>query len=156
MAYVDLFLVHLPSRAQKGPRGWRVPVCSHRMSAEQARRAVWTEFVSLKADGLAMSIGVSNWGLCQLRELQAHSQPLPDVYMGEYHPSYHAETLRDFLSTQHIAFIAYGSMYALHRSLFAAVSAAAKPLGVSVPTLLLKWALQQNLSVIPRSVSPST
>ena len=100
-----------------------------------------------------LKIGVSNWAVCEMLDVQKGGAKMPDVFMGEWHPSYHAEPLRDFLREHGVAQIAYGSVTRVAAGARHVVDSLAARLGIDVSSVLLKWALQQNISVIPRSTS---
>jgi len=110
----------------------------------------------LQRSGLALQIGVSNWGICEMLEVQKGGGKLPDLLMGEWHPSYHADPLHAFLNKHGIAHIAFGSVKNLKAGeARCEVDSLAKWLQLDASSVLLKWALQQNISVIPRSTSRS-
>jgi len=110
--------------------------------------------LAVQADGLAHHVGVSNWGICHMQALAQHGLALPTVYMGEWHPSYHAEPLKAFLEAHGIAHVAYGSVQnERSKASHAATAEGIRGTPMSAEQLLLKWALQQNISVIPRSTS---
>jgi len=62
--YVDLFLVHTPLKFYKEPGGLK---------------AVWKEMEGVKKEGLARSIGVSNFAAAQLREIIDGAEILPSI-----------------------------------------------------------------------------
>jgi hypothetical protein len=66
--YVDLWLIHWP------PGG-------------QARPDVWKRLLELQADGLAREVGVSNYSLEQIDELQRATGRLPAVNQIEWSPA---------------------------------------------------------------------
>ncbi|OBZ75615.1 NAD/NADP-dependent indole-3-acetaldehyde reductase [Grifola frondosa] len=66
--YVDLYLIHMP------------------VAHEGRLKAVWKEFEALKKEGLAKSIGVSNFRVRDLEELLDGATVVPAVNQIEYHP----------------------------------------------------------------------
>ena len=61
------------------------------------------------------AIGVSNWGVAELAELEAADE-YPTVYQGEFSPFYRNEEVRRYLAARgSVTFVAYG---ALLRSLY--------------------------------------
>ncbi|KAI0263346.1 Aldo/keto reductase [Gloeopeniophorella convolvens] len=68
--YVDLFLVHTPTH-------WPEP---------GRLKAVWKEVEALKKEGLARSIGVSNFRPAQFREILDGAEIVPSVNQIEFHP----------------------------------------------------------------------
>ena len=65
--YVDLWLIHWP------PGG-------------RARPDVWEQLLELQADGLARDVGVSNYALAQIDELERATGRLPAVNQVEWSP----------------------------------------------------------------------
>ncbi|KAI0709225.1 Aldo/keto reductase [Earliella scabrosa] len=66
--YVDLFLIHMP------------------IHHEGKIKSVWKEFEALQKEGLAKSIGVSNFRVKDLEELLDSATVTPAVNQIEYHP----------------------------------------------------------------------
>ncbi|KAH9854220.1 Aldo/keto reductase [Lenzites betulinus] len=66
--YVDLFLIHMP------------------IHHEGKLKAVWKEFESIQKEGLAKSIGVSNFRVKDLQEVLEVATVIPAVNQIEYHP----------------------------------------------------------------------
>ena len=67
--YVDLYLIHFPRAATAGG----------------GIEAVWTEMEKIKEEGLARSIGVSNYQVKDLEELLAFARVKPAVNQIQYH-----------------------------------------------------------------------
>ncbi|KAI9511126.1 Aldo/keto reductase [Russula earlei] len=76
--YVDLFLIHTPLQFNAEPG---------------ALKAVWKEMEAVKKEGLARSIGVSNFRPTQLREVIDGAEILPSVNQIEFHPHVYKEVL---------------------------------------------------------------
>ncbi|KAI0306312.1 Aldo/keto reductase [Multifurca ochricompacta] len=68
--YVDLFLIHTPIYYQEPGR----------------LKAVWRQVEAIKKEGLARSIGVSNFRPAQLREILDGAEFPPSVNQIEFHP----------------------------------------------------------------------
>ncbi|KAI0647040.1 Aldo/keto reductase [Trametes meyenii] len=66
--YVDLFLIHVP------------------IQHEGKLQSVWKEFEALQKEGLARSIGVSNFRVKDLNEILEVATVIPAVNQIEYHP----------------------------------------------------------------------
>jgi len=76
--YVDLFLIHTPVQYIEQPG---------------LLKAVWKEMEALKKEGLARSVGVSNFRPAQLREILDGAEFPPSVNQLEFHPYVHNELL---------------------------------------------------------------
>ncbi|PNF38295.1 putative oxidoreductase [Cryptotermes secundus] len=148
-SYVDLYLVHWPGVS-------RLPVYSPDNAI--IRSDTWRELVTLHRQGLLRAIGISNYTVQHLKELIENSHGvIPAVNQVEYHPHYKQPELLKFCQDRGILLQAYCSLGgSSDRRLLedATVGAVAKKLDRSPAQVLLCWALQQGIGVIPKSVSP--
>ena len=152
--YVDLYLIHSPH-------------------AKDKRLEQWETLVLLKEAGKTKHIGVSNWGINHLEELVDKGYPLPSANQIELHPWSQKPELVTYLQEKNIDIIAYSSLVPLstwrHKkgenslktkemyedsrnkdSLFKSLSS---KYGVSEAQILLKWALQLNYAILPKSIN---
>ncbi|HXG50001.1 MAG TPA: aldo/keto reductase [candidate division Zixibacteria bacterium] len=135
--YVDLYLIHYPVRE---------------------RRQSWRVLERLREKGKARSIGVSNFTARHLTELLAGSTTVPAVNQVELHPYLYQKELIDFCRERKIAVEAYSPLThgeRLNDPRLAAVAARYSS-GRSGKTkspaqVLIRWALQHDLVVIPKS-----
>lgn len=140
MDYVDLYLIHYPVRERR--RSWRV-------------------LETLRAKGKTRSIGVSNFTIAHLTELLDGSQTAPAVNQVEFHPYLYQRDLLDFCQAKGIVIEAYSPLThgeRLNDRKLVAVAkrystAEAQSAGASKSTaqILIRWALQHGLVVIPKS-----
>ncbi|KAH9035478.1 Aldo/keto reductase [Lactarius pseudohatsudake] len=77
LEYVDLFLIHTPLQFPEPGR----------------LKEVWKEMEALKKEGLARSVGVSNFRTPQLREILDGAEIPPSVNQVEFHPYVYKEIL---------------------------------------------------------------
>lgn len=145
--YIDLYLIHWPAAA-------RIPESSKDNFSLRAK--TWSKLVDLKKQGLVRSIGVSNYTIKHLEEL-LHDQKseLPSVNQVECHPHYRQEELIKYCNEKGIHVQAYSSLgTSSNTSLLKdpTVTKIASQLHVSPAQLLLKWALQQEIGIIPKAV----
>lgn len=123
----------------------------------ELRLGSWLALQDLYIEGVLHSIGTSNFEARHLRELEAapgvHTLPL--VNQVELHPLLPQEELRAFCAARGVHVQAYSSLGQGAPRLCAhpAVLAAARALGLSEAQVLLLWAVQRGISVIPRSRS---
>ena len=75
--YLDLYLIHWPGVS-------KTPATSSKNSEE--RLGSWRALEEAQQRGLARHIGVSNFEISHLEELQAHARVLPAVNQVEFHP----------------------------------------------------------------------
>jgi diketogulonate reductase-like aldo/keto reductase len=137
MDYVDLYLIHYPVRE---------------------RRRSWRALEALRVGGKARSIGVSNFTIRHLNELLAETKTVPAVNQVEFHPYLYQRDLLDFCAGRGIALEAYSPLTKGERlkdpKLVAVATKYSKSgAGKSTAQILIRWALQHGLIVIPKSAN---
>nr|CAD7266476.1 unnamed protein product [Timema shepardi] len=166
--YLDLYLVHWPGVAGVAPDSANNP---------EVRIATWQELAALHRQGLFRSIGVSNYTKHHLVQILANSagvRPAVNQYSGnvvkwgcglvrsgvfqvEFHPHYKQPELLNFCYEEGVLLQAYSSLGgSSNHSLLEdpTVNKVAESLGRSPSQVLLRWALEQRVGVIPKSVHP--
>lgn len=132
--YLDLYLIH-----------WPVPGCFPQ---------TWKEMEKLKREGLVRSIGVSNFSVRNLEALAMTSDVLPAVNQIECHLLNRQEKLVNYCQQHGIAVQAYAP---LARGIFTD-RAILKQIGShyekTAAQVGLRWLVQRQISVIPKSVHP--
>jgi diketogulonate reductase-like aldo/keto reductase len=129
--YVDLYIIHWP---ENGPT-WAWP------GMERARQA-----------GYARSIGVSNFNVDELRQLQAAASDQPVINQVQFSPYEYRRALLDACRQSGIALEAYSPLgTGRHLSSDTVVELAARN-GRTPAQVLLRWGLQRGVPVIPKSV----
>lgn len=129
--YVDLWLVHWP------PGG-------------SARPETWERFVELAGEGKARAIGVSNYSIAQIDELTAATGVAPAVNQIPWSPFLYDRSLADQLAERQVVLEGYSPLKRsqLGDPVLAEVAAAH---GVSVGQVVLRWHLEHDAVVIPKS-----
>ena len=163
MEYFDLYLIHWPFCFKADPKTnstlydeQGVAILDESCKIEDTWRAM-EELVEL---GLVKNIGVSNFSISLLQRILAipNLKISPAVDQVELHPYLPQKELRQFCSTNGILVEAYSSLGSgkepslLENEMILQLS---KDLGITPSTLLLSWARQQNIPVIPKSCNPS-
>jgi len=142
--YVDLMLIHGPW----GPLG----------STPKGRELLWQELIRAKKLGKVKHIGVSNFDRTMIEALSHATGEWPVANEFEYHPWVrpHVKDLARWCQRSGIHVIAYGSLGTggFSRTYPAAVQLAADSHETSPSNVLLRWALDQDVAVIPSSGSP--
>ena len=156
LSYIDLYLIH----------------SAH---SDNTRLEQWNALLDLKNDQHITFAGVANWNIKHLQELLDEGLPLPDTNQIELHPWAQQPELVSFLRKNHIHIIAYSSLVPLstwrkkdgenslktkeleneaksERSLFKKLSI---KYDVKESQLLLQWAIQQNYTVLPKTIKVS-
>ncbi|HWD02403.1 MAG TPA: aldo/keto reductase [Amycolatopsis sp.] len=134
---LDLYLIHWPQpRLDRYVETWR--------AVEQLYR-----------DGRVRAIGVSNFGIPQLRRLLDEAEVVPAVNQVELHPWLQQLPLRTFHAEHGIATEAWSPLARGRLLADRAITALAAKYGKSPAQLVLRWHLQQGIIAIPKSVTPS-
>ena len=134
MEYVDLYLVH-----------WPVP---------GKRDDSWRALEKLKADGRAKSIGVSNYTVHHLQDLLSKSKTVPAVNQVEFSPFLYQKDLLTFCKAHAIQLEAYSPLARGERFKDPTLVDIAKRHRKSPAQIMVRWALELGLVVIPKSVRP--
>jgi diketogulonate reductase-like aldo/keto reductase len=134
MTYVDLYLIH-----------W--PVQGNSNSIE-----IWRAMVSLLRQGKARAIGVSNYTVDDLKEILQNSDVVPAVNQVEFHPFLYQKELLGFCEKNTIRLEAYSPLTRGKRLNHPTILAVAKKYGKTPAQVLIRWSLQHNTVVIPKSI----
>ncbi|RFA14166.1 oxidoreductase [Subtercola boreus] len=135
--YVDLFLIHWPAPKQN-------------LYVE-----TWRALEKIQADGLARSIGVSNFHTHHLDRLAAETGVVPSVNQVELHPWLPQAELRAYNDAHGIVTEAWSPL-ARGRVLGTPVlDAVAAKHGISPAQVVIRWHVQLGNAVIPKSITPS-
>lgn len=130
--YVDLYLIH-----------WPVPGCY---------TDTWKALEKLQAQGRVKSIGVSNFHVHDLEMLKKVSDVIPAVNQVEFHPLFNQPELLSYCRDNKIAVQAYAPLARgayLHSQLLLEIG---RKYQKTTAQIGLRWAIQQGISVIPKSV----
>ena len=159
VGYLDLYLIHWPCAMRKGmgpmPRN-NTGGC-HMDSV--AILETWGAMESLVDDGLVKSIGVSNFTIEQLRDVDTHARIKPAVNQVEVHPALPQKELRAAAKALGIMTEAYcpmavgfsGHSKGLHTH--PEIIAMARKANCTPAQLLLRWNIQSGNIVLSKSVT---
>ena len=151
--YVDLYLIHSPH-------------------AKNKRLEQWESLLTQQEQDKVKNIGVSNWGINHIEELNDKGYPLPSANQIEIHPWSQKPELVSYLKENDIDIIAYSSlvplstwrhkdgenslktneMYKDGNNLDSPFKKLATQYDVTEAQVLLKWALQLGYAVLPKSI----
>lgn len=146
LEYIDLFLVHWP-----GTQGLRVEDPKNRTNRAQS----WTILEEFHSCGKFRAIGVSNYTVRHLEELLASCKVPPAVLQVEFHPRLIQTELRALCTQRGVCFEAYSSLGTGELLSDHVVQEVAKGCGRTTAQVLLRWAVQQGIPVLPKSCNPS-
>jgi len=137
IGYLDLMLLH-------GGDGWGI--------SPERDEALWRGLIAAQKAGKVRSIGVSNHNREEVERLITKTKVVPAVNQLEFHPWVPAET-RDLVrwcQEKGIVVTAYGSLGgSVNKARGEVVSQVAKNYGKTNAQVLLRWALDQGVAVIP-------
>lgn len=127
LSAVDLYLIHWPLPGRTG--------------------RAWQAMQQILADGKARAIGVSNFSARQIAALRGQ---VPAVNQVHFSPSHHSPSLLAWCESHGVVVEAYSSLD--HGRAFgdAVVSEIASRTGRSEAQVLLRWAIQHDVIVIPK------
>lgn len=134
---VDLYLVH-----------WPYPSADLYVET-------WKSFEKLYAEGAVRAIGVSNFLPEFLERLLAETEVVPAVNQIEIHPTFQQPATQAASRAAGIAVEAYSPLGQGKDLTAPAVTAIAERLGVTPGQVVLRWHVQQDIIVIPKSVTPA-
>jgi methylglyoxal/glyoxal reductase len=135
MDYLDLYLIHWP--------------------VEGKYIDTWKALERLHSEGLVKSIGVSNFHQHHLEDLMKNSNEKPVLNQIELHPRLNQEKIREFCASQNIAVEAW-SPIAQGRVLDEpTLNHIAEKHEKSAAQVILRWHLQNDVIIIPKSVHES-
>ena len=129
--YVDLYLIH-----------WPVPGCYLQ---------TWDKISTFYHEGRARSIGVSNFEIRHLKELESVSDIVPAVNQIEFHPYLYQKELVEYCQSRGIAVQAYAP---LARGAYLdddVMCVLATKYGKTPAQIGLRWILQKGVAIIPKS-----
>lgn len=129
--YVDLYLIHWP--------------------VQNLRNESWRALEKLQVEGKCRSIGVSNYTINHLKELFDISPVIPAVNQVEFSPFLYQKDLLEFCRMNNIQFESYSPLTKGHMLGDPRLSKMAQKYSKSPAQILIRWTLQKEVVVIPKS-----
>lgn len=145
--YIDMMLLHWP-----GVYG----ISDRSKDVVKYRHAAWRALIKFKEQGLIRSIGVSNFLVRHLEALNKEFDVLPAINQVEYHPMCYDLDLLDYCKKKRILLQAYSSLGTSSTVTLRdhkLVKQISTDLHKSSSQILLRWAYQRNVGVIPKARS---
>ena len=137
--YIDLYLIHWPANA-KNHDNW-----------QKTNADTWRALEELQTAGKIKSIGVSNFWEEHLNALFQTANVIPAINQIEFHPGYWQRELVAFCKAHHIAVESWSPLArgkVLENEILKGIAQAHHQ---SVAKICLRWVLQHNVVVIPKS-----
>lgn len=133
--YVDLYLIH-----------WPVP---------EKFKESWRAFETLYERGKVRAIGVSNFKIHHLEELLKDAKVVPAVNQVELHPLLTQVELREYCKEKGIQVEAWSPLMKGRRFDHPVLVELSEKYGKTPAQIVLRWHLQNEIVIIPKSVTPS-
>jgi 2,5-diketo-D-gluconate reductase A len=134
---VDLYLIH-----------WPVP-------SEGRALETWRAFERIHAEGRSRTIGVSNFRVEDLEQLEREAEVMPTVNQIELHPHFPQAELRAWHLEHRIATEAWSPLAQGDLLVNETIAAVAARHDRTPAQAILRWHLQLGNVVIPKSVTPA-
>jgi 2,5-diketo-D-gluconate reductase A len=133
--YLDLWLVHWPP------------------SRRADSRELWNELLAIKAEGYVRDVGVSNYSLAEIDELTSSTGQAPAVNQIDWGPTRYDAGVLAGHAERGIAVEGYSGLKntKLNDPVLARIAAAH---GVTAAQVVLRWHLEHDITVIPKSARP--
>jgi diketogulonate reductase-like aldo/keto reductase len=131
LSYVDLYLIHWP--------------------VQRLRNETWRALETLLKERKCRAIGVSNYMIRHLEELVENSSTVPAVNQVEFSPYLYQKDLLEFCRKNGIQLEAYSPLTKGHKLSDPKLAALASKYSRSPAQILIRWALQHQIVVIPKS-----
>ncbi len=131
LKYIDLYLIHWP--------------------VEDRRRESWQALETLLEEGRCRSIGVSNYQIGHLQELLEHARYIPAINQVEFNPFLYQRELLEFCRGAGIQLQAYCPLTRGRKFSDETLVSIANVHHKTPAQILIRWALEHDVVVIPKS-----
>lgn len=131
LSYVDLYLIHWPVQGKI--------------------IETWKAMIKLLNSGKVNAIGVSNYSINELKETIHSSDTVPAINQVEFHPFLNQKDLLQFCKSNVIQLEAYSPLTRGERLNDPNIVRIAKSYDKTSAQILVRWSLQHDLVVIPKS-----
>lgn len=148
LEYIDLYLIHAP------------------YGGKEARQGTWRALLEAQQSGKIKSIGVSNYGVHHLEELESYIKELESsngegqggkisVGQWELHPWLTRPDIVEWCQKRDVVLEAYCPIVRGERFEEPSLQKLAKTYGKTPAQILIRWSLQKGFVPLPKSVTPS-
>lgn len=164
--YLDLYLIHWPIAFKQGKDNFPKDEQGNMLYDDVPHLETWKEMEECVKLGLTKNIGLSNFNSKQIQNVLDNCSIKPVNLQIEVHAYFGQRKLVDFCAEKGITVTAYSPLGSPDRPW---VGTREEPILLKDPTIeklaqkysksagqiLLKWLVQRNIAVVPKSVTPS-
>lgn len=137
LQYLDLYLIHWPA-----PK-------------KETYVQAWKSLIELKKEGRIKSIGVSNFHVEHLKRIIDETGVVPVINQIELHPQFQQKELRAFHAKHNIQTESWSPLGQGQVIENPVIKSIAQKHGKTAAQVIIRWHIQNQLIVIPKSVTPS-
>jgi diketogulonate reductase-like aldo/keto reductase len=134
MDYLDQYLIHWPKDITKTHETWKT-------------------LEKIHSEGKCKSIGVSNFSIADLENLKSVSEIVPATNQIEFHPYKFDLEILDYCRKEKIGVVSYSPLTQGRRMKNPIFDKIAIKHNKTVAQVLLRWGLQHNTIIIPKSAN---
>ena len=132
LSYIDLLLIHWP--------------------LEKLRKETWKALEKLYNEKRCRAIGVSNYTVNHLKEMEDYAEITPAVNQVEFHPFLYQKELLNYCIKKNITLAAYSPLTRGEKLDNETLVSIAGRYNKTPAQILIRWCLQHDLVVLPKSV----
>lgn len=155
LEYIDLYLMHFPVAFQRGDVMNPLKANGDIEFDETIHFTdTWLAMEKLVAAGLVRSIGLSNFNSVQIDKIIQKGSIVPAINQVECHPYFSQSKLREFCNKRGIEVTAYSPLVNGRSGILEdpSLKEIGSRYGKSTAQVLIRWHLQRDVIVIPKSV----
>ena len=130
--YIDLYLIHWP--------------------VNDKRKESWKALEKVYSSGYCHSIGVSNYMMNHLKELFTYANIIPALNQVEFSPYLYQKELLEFCTNNNILLGAYAPLTRVKKFFDPKLQSLSKRYNKTVAQILIRWAIEHELVVTPKTV----
>nr|XP_020451445.1 uncharacterized protein LOC109957691 [Monopterus albus]XP_020451446.1 uncharacterized protein LOC109957691 [Monopterus albus] len=138
--YFDLYLMHWPGSMKLGS------------SNREVRAETWRALEELYKEGVCRAIGVSNFKIHHLEQLEEDCNMVPHVNQVEYHPFQQPTHMIEYCHEKGIVFEGYCPLARGQVLSNPTVHQIAEKYGRTPAQICIRWSIQNGVVTIPKSV----
>jgi diketogulonate reductase-like aldo/keto reductase len=166
--YLDIYLIHWPTCFKAGADNFPKDASGNILYDNVQHLDTWKALEACVDEGLIKSIGLSNFNSVQIQNILDNCRIKPAVLQVEVNLYFQQHKLVKFCQERGVAVVSYSSLGSPSRPLELFTDPTERPhledpvllqvaqrLRKSPAQVVLRWLVQRNVAVIPKSVTPA-